>query len=103
SDAAGNSSSGSFSISVNGPSTQTANLVNLVDSFNLPAGTSTSLNGTLQNAINAFAAGNTITACNELDAFINKVQAQSGKKLTTAQADALIASANQIKTAQGCP
>ncbi|HXH42086.1 MAG TPA: FG-GAP-like repeat-containing protein, partial [Thermoanaerobaculia bacterium] len=103
SDAAGNSSVGSFTITVNGPSAQASNLITLVQSLNLNGGTGTSLTTTLTNAINSFASGNTTSACNQIDAFISQVQAQSGKKLTTAQADQLIAAANQIRTAQGCP
>jgi len=103
SDAAGNSSSGSFTLTVNGPSAQASNLITVVQSLNLPSGTSTSLTTTLQNAIDSFASGNATSACNQIDAFISQVQAQSGKKLTKAQADQLIAAANQIRTAQGCP
>jgi len=38
-----------------------------------------------------------------MHAFINEVMAQSDKKLTVAQANQLIAQANAIKTALGCP
>jgi hypothetical protein len=101
-DLAGNASAASFSVTVNGPSAQTTNLISVIDNFNLPAGTSSSLTSKLQGAIDAFASGNTTSACNMLDSFIAQAQAQSGKKLTVAQADQLIAAANQIKTAQGC-
>ncbi len=43
-------------------------------------------------AITAANAGNIATACNLLNAFINEVQAQSGKKLTVAQANQSTAS-----------
>jgi len=104
-DAAGNASIGSFTVTVNAPSAsaQTSNLIALVRSLNLAGGTSTSLSGKLQNAISSFASGNTTSACNQVNAFINEARAQSGKKLTASEASQLIADANQILTAQGCP
>lgn len=41
-------------------------------------------------------------ACNKLSAFINNVQAQSGKAITVDQANQLIAAANQIRASLGC-
>ena len=41
--------------------------------------------------------------CTNLDDFITEVQSQSGEKLATSQANQLIAGANQIKSAEGCP
>ena len=41
-------------------------------------------------------------ACGKLNDFISAVQAQSGKGLTVAQANDLIATANQIKAGIGC-
>jgi len=38
-----------------------------------------------------------------IGAFINEVLAQSGKALTTAQANQLIAAANRMKATVGCP
>jgi len=35
-------------------------------------------------------------ACGPIDAFISQVQAQAGKKLTLAQANGLIAQANEV-------
>jgi hypothetical protein len=48
-------------------------------------------------------AGNLEAGCNQLNAFINQAQAQSGTQLTVDEANQLIASANQIKAALGCP
>jgi len=104
-DASHNSSQGSFSVTINGASTQTANLVGLVQSFNLAQGITNSLDSKLQNILDAFSAtnaGDRANACNQLSAFINSVLAQSGKQLTTAQANQLIAKANQIRAVQGC-
>ena len=41
-------------------------------------------------------------ACNSLAAFINAVEAQRGKKITNAQADQLIGSAQQIEAMLNC-
>ena len=57
----------------------------------------------LGNIVSQINAGNNTAACNQLNAFIKQVQAQSGKQLTVGQANQLIASANQIKAALGCP
>jgi hypothetical protein len=38
-----------------------------------------------------------------LTAFLNEVNAQSGKAITAAQAMQLVAAAQQIKTVVGCP
>jgi len=102
-DAAGNSASGSFTVTVNGPAAQAENLTTLVESLNLGGGTSTSLTSKLDNAIDLFATGSTTTACNVVNAFVNQVKAQSGKKLTSDQADQIIADAERIRAAQGCP
>ena len=75
-------------------------LVNLVQSFNLPFGIANSLLVKLQPAE---AAGPGNASCADLGDFISEVQAQSGKKLTTAQATQLISEANQIKLALDCP
>ena len=85
---------------------QLANLVTLVQSFNLQQGISNSLDAKLQRVQDALAAakaGNGAATCNQLDAFIGEVQAQAGKALTPAQANQLIAAATTIKAALGCP
>ena len=81
---------------------QINDLITLVRSFNLPAGTDSSLLAKLQDALAALAASDTATACDSLRAFINECSAQSGKKLTAEQADQLIAAATQISTSLGC-
>jgi hypothetical protein len=41
-------------------------------------------------------------ACSTLTAFVNEVEAQSGKKIPPEQAVALIASSNRITAVLGC-
>ena len=81
---------------------QIDDLIALVRSFNLPAGTESSFITKLQDALAAIEVSDTATACDSLTAFINACQAQSDKKLTAAQASQLINSATLIKTTLGC-
>lgn len=78
-------------------------LISLIRSFNLQRGIENSLVVKLERAEAAESRGDLTAACNLLDAFINEVNAQSGKALTTAQADQLIKAASQIKVGLGCP
>jgi hypothetical protein len=101
-DTAGNSATGSFTVTVNGPVAQLSNLILLVGSFDNSFGMTNSLGTKLQNAIDALKESNATNACNSLNAFINEAQAQSGKKLTAGQANLLIERANQIRAVQDC-
>jgi len=106
SDAAGNSSSGSFTVTVNGPSAETSNLIALVQSFHLPREIGHELAEKLQKALNGFNAGNprgVARACRALDSFIREVGKLSGRRLAPAQASQLIAAATRILAAGGCP
>ncbi|MDH5265210.1 MAG: HYR domain-containing protein, partial [Betaproteobacteria bacterium] len=101
-DASGNSATASFRVTVFGATEQIADLIDLVYSFNLRRGIENSLDAKLRNLLSAAGAGNVTTACNLLGAFINEVQAQSGKAITTVQANQLISAANQARAALGC-
>ena len=104
-DAAGNTASGSFTVLVQAAAAQVSQLIVTVQNFNLQQGISNSLDAKLQNvleALNGATAGNTAAVCNQLAAFINETAAQSGKKLTVAQANQLIATAQQIRAVIGC-
>jgi phosphohistidine swiveling domain-containing protein len=81
---------------------QISALINTVNSFQLPKGLQTSLDAKLKDALSAVNAGNTATACSDLTDFISEVHAQSGKKLTVAQANQLIAAATLIQAVLGC-
>jgi HYR domain/Carboxypeptidase regulatory-like domain len=96
-DASGNKATRSFKVTVLSAAQQASGLLTTV------ATSFPQASGLLQNALDSLNAGNTGAACNQMSAFINQVQAQSGKKLTVAQANQLIASAAQIKGAIGCP
>jgi hypothetical protein len=90
---------------VKGAADQIADLIRLVRSFNLQRGIANSLDAKLQNAQDALTAarsGNKSSACNLMASFINEAQAQSGKALTVAQTNQLIAAARQIRATLGC-
>jgi alpha galactosidase A-like protein/alpha galactosidase C-like protein len=61
-----------------------------------------SLHDQLQAAIDALADGRTADACGDLRAYVNHVQAQSGKQLAADRAAQLIADARQIEGLLGC-
>jgi Tol biopolymer transport system component len=84
------------------PAERISDLEALVRSFNLPYGTANSLTVKLRDALNALNAGNTTAACAKLADFTSHTRAQSGKKLTAAQATQLIDEENSIRAALGC-
>src|ERR1051325_596794 len=67
-----------------------------------PVGIKRSLNAKLQAALDALRAGDTLTACSNLQDFINQVNAQRGKKIPATLADSLSATADQIRNQLGC-
>jgi hypothetical protein len=74
-------------------------LISVVQEMNLAHGIENSLDQKLQNATDALSATNAANrsdAINKLNAFISATQAQSGKQLTVAQANQLIAVAYRI-------
>jgi probable HAF family extracellular repeat protein len=79
-----------------------ASLITTVESFQLPKGIENSFVVKLEHALAALDAGDTATACAELQAFVNHAEAQSGKKITVAQATQIIAEAQAIRAALGC-
>jgi alpha-tubulin suppressor-like RCC1 family protein len=79
------------------PSIQmTQQLMTDVKNLGLPSGAVSSIIPKLDNALQSLQKGNKTAAVNQLKAFINEVKAQRGKKIPLAQADDLIAEAQQI-------
>ena len=72
------------------------NLINGVIAMNLQGGITTSLDSKIQGAINSLNSTNETETKNQLDAFIQEVNAQIGKKITQDQANQLIYSAQNI-------
>jgi hypothetical protein len=100
-DRAGNSTTRSFQVTVRSALDQINDLIALLSSYNLgpPAD---SLMSKLSGIQSKLESGHTNPACNELNAFLNEVSAQTGKLLTVAQANQLTAAANQIRAVLGC-
>ena len=71
-------------------------LIENIQEMNLPEGIENSLVSKLENAIQSVYRGRHNAASNQLEAFINEVEAQRGKKITEEQADELIADAQSI-------
>ena len=78
-------------------------LIELIGSFELPQGIENSLLVKLEHAIDALAAGDLEGACDLLQAFINQVNAQTGKKITEMQAEEILDAAAQIQSVLACP
>jgi hypothetical protein len=80
-----------------------ARLIAMVNGFNLsPKDLQTSFDSQLQAVQSDLTANNTAQAGSDLTGFINHVQAQSGKQLTTGQATQLVAAATNIGKVPGC-
>ena len=73
-----------------------SNLISLVEGSDIHNGTKNSLTSSLENALKSLGKGNTGAAINQLQAFINKVEAQNGKKIDETTADQWIADAQEI-------
>jgi YVTN family beta-propeller protein len=78
------------------PVQATQNLVKFVNSMNLSAGITTSLDTKLNDAISSLNSGHNTAAKGPLNDFISYVKAQAGKGITTDQANALSTSAQVI-------
>ena len=82
--------------------TATDRLAALITDVQTGTGTGSSLLAKLQSAAASMDDGNLEAACNKLAAFAAEVRAQSGKKLTTAEASALLAAVAATREAAGC-
>ena len=91
-----------FLFTFGNPTPHVGDLVNIVQSFNLKQGIANSLTAKLGSAQSAIARGDLATACGVLGAFINEVQAQTGKAITASQANELIAMAMAVRSSLGC-
>jgi hypothetical protein len=102
-DAAQNQASCSFNIHVKGAAEQTADLLNAVTALNISkAGVKNSLIMQLNSVLASLQSQNFPSACGSLAAFIDTVNAQRNKSISTADADLLVAAANQIRAVIGC-
>jgi hypothetical protein len=84
------------------PAAEIDQIITRIESYLLPKGIANSFITKLEHARASLEAGDTGTACAELQAFINHAQAQSGKKLTVEQAAALVAEVEALRARLGC-
>ena len=85
------------------PTQALGNLETQVRALGLPNGIQNSLLVKLQGAQASLGRGDSAGACARLTAFVNELQAQSGNKITAADAVRLIAAANALRAQLGCP
>jgi hypothetical protein len=101
--AVGGAESGPSGVAVvKGASDLLTDLGAMIGSFGLDGGISNSLVAKLRNIRRSAESGQNGAACSLAGAFISEVQAQSGKGLTVAQANSLIAGAAGIRTMVCC-
>ena len=102
-DASANQASCSFNVHVKGAAEQTADLLNAVAaSYISKAGVKNSLIMQLNSVLASLQSNNLTSACGGLNSFIQTVNAQRNKSISTANADLLVAAANQIGAVIGC-
>jgi len=80
-------------------------LIDFIEDLGLPSNVENSLKASLnkaQDILDDDNPKNDGAACGKMDAFINKVNAQEEKKLTTEQADELREAAQSVKDSIGC-
>ncbi|MDQ6760471.1 MAG: HYR domain-containing protein, partial [Acidobacteriota bacterium] len=94
----GNVSACSFTVHVKGVVEQLQDLLIAVTD----QGPGKSLASKVQEALNAVQSGKTSEACSILSDFMSEVKAQSGKKLTNAQATSFLTDAARIRSVLGC-
>ena len=104
-DTDGLSDSDTAVVVVKSPEEAVDDLIDDIEDLPIHPGTINSLTSKLENVLAKIENGQKKAALNQLNAFINQVEAQRGNKLTDAQADALIAAAEAIRTAviASCP
>lgn len=81
------------------PALATEVLIGIVQDSDLPPGIGNSLKSSLDGVLDKLADGdpnNDIAACNKLQAYINKANAQSGKKINPSDASDMIQQAKAI-------
>ncbi len=78
-------------------------LIELITSFEFHRGIENSLIKKLEHAQKAIEDGDLTRACNLLGAFINQVNAQTGKKITETQAEEILEAVENIRAVLPCP
>ena len=88
-----------FYITAATPESLVRNLLESVASLDLAAGLGNALSSKLQNALDALASGtpgSKVSAIGMLNAFINSIEAQTGKRISPEQAEELVSQAESL-------
>ena len=102
-DAAQNQAACTFNVHVKGAAEQTVDLLNAVTALNISkAGVKNSLIMQLNSVLASLQSNHLSSACGALQSFIDTINAQRNKSISTADADLLVAAANQIRAVIGC-
>jgi hypothetical protein len=97
-DAAGNTATGGFKVTVKGAADQLSYLIGRVQNV----GPGRSLAAKLQSALSSLKAGDKRGACASIDGFMSELRSQRGKSFSPGLADALLADAARIKAVIPC-
>jgi len=92
----------SQSFDVLSPAQFAQGVIDATSAMGLTNGTATSLTSKLEAYIASTARGDSTAACGQLGAFVNEVNAQSGKQITAADAGILLIDATRLTTVSGC-
>lgn len=102
-DGSANQASCSFNVHVKGAAEQTADLLAAVNGWNLSkAGLKSALLVQLNATLASLQNNQLVAACGSLKSFIDLVDSQRNKAITSSDADYLIAAATQIRAVIGC-
>ena len=101
-DQSGDAATYSATVTIKSAQQGTSDLSALVSAAPLAPDIRKALLSKLNSALTAIDKGKPKTACSALSDFINQVNAQRGKAISTATADAWILTARQLQTAIGC-
>ena len=77
-------------------------MIDATSAMGLIPGTLTSLTSKLEAYMRSTARGEGTAACGQLGAFVNFVDAQAGKQISSAGAALLLTDAARLTTASGC-
>jgi hypothetical protein len=92
----------SQSFHVLSPAQFAQSVIDAISGMGLPAGTSQSLNSKLGAYIDSISRGDQTSACGQLGAFVNSVNAQSSKQVPAADAQLLLIEGARLTTASAC-
>jgi len=92
----------SQSFDVLSPAQFAKGVIDAISGMGLPSGTSESLSSQLRAYVASTARGDQTASCGQLGAFVNYVDAETGKQIPTADAELLLLDSARLTTASAC-